>query len=230
MRLDELAETVRRECALADQAGKAVVLHAIAAGEALIEAQRLVPAGEWAAWVQANAPDGRGYWSCQSYMRLAALRQYVDPELTITANLRLLTGVPGRAGGSRPRVSPEVKETALAMHAASIGRSEIAHALGVHVSTVRAWTDPEWARRKEQARPSRSRVAEYRPPLQSATTEDRDPRVFRYGEPGRTAMGKAIRQLAMAKGAEDVGEALRDIAAIATAWADRVQPRYERAA
>lgn len=220
-RLSDLSATIHREHDLARGANGDMLRHAIAAGEALIEAKRLVPSGEWIAWIVENAPAGKGYWCCQSYMRLATLKDQVDPGLSIGANLRLLTGVDGASPG-RPKVEEDVKAEALRLYGeGNLSHYEIARRVGVSRSTVRCWINPDWAREKEQRR-----NRPHRAPLRVAEPGEKDLRAFRYGEPGRTALGRAVRQLALAAGKDAVHEALLDLAAIANAWAERLVSRY----
>lgn len=68
--LEQLAETANREFGLATSALEASVAHAILAGEALIAAKRVVPYGEWMAWLDANW-QYTAVWA-GSLMRLAA--------------------------------------------------------------------------------------------------------------------------------------------------------------
>jgi hypothetical protein len=59
VRLEELAETIRQNHAEAFKNLKLAVVHAIAAGEALIEAKKRLKHGQWLPWLQvtANSPS-----------------------------------------------------------------------------------------------------------------------------------------------------------------------------
>lgn len=221
--LDGIVATIHREHELAWNAGVAMLQHALAAGEALLEAKEIVPAGEWKAWLAANAPGDRGLWTCSAYMRLAYLREHVDPNLSFTANLQLLQGMEGRSTGIA-KVPDDAKAEGLRLHATGeFSLNEIARTIGVTRSTVRCWVDPEWAKAKERRRNrgSRLRVAP------EFDLGERDERAFKHGEPGRAALGRAVRRLAQATGRGSTVDALLDIAAIATAWSQRLASTYD---
>lgn len=239
-RLRELSETIHREHELAYQAGLVTLEHAIAAGDALMAAQRLVPVGEWAKWVEENTPSGRGYWACQSYMRLAALKVHVDPDLSIGANLQLLRGMEGRS--TSHKIPDHVRERAVHLAAAGeMSLAQIAREAGVDRSTVRAWVNPEWAREKEQRRRSRSKTS-----IEIVSEEDPAPKVAKepdptalgsggfehrarkYGEPGKGALSGVLRKLAQVKGREASRDVLLDLAAVASAWAETMRDPAER--
>jgi Protein of unknown function (DUF3102) len=66
-----LAARIRAEHKAASKALKASVVHAIKAGELLLEAKRTVAHGEWLGWLQANCEIPER--TAQAYMRLARL-------------------------------------------------------------------------------------------------------------------------------------------------------------
>jgi hypothetical protein len=229
-RLRDLAETIRREHELLVAATRAMVLHAVAVGDALLEAKRLVPAGEWTVWIEANMPYERRRSMCQNYMRLAALKDHIDPDLSITSNLQLVRGLEKRSSAT-PRVPEEVKREALRLHATGeFTNAAIARMVGTTKESVRCWTDPEYAHRKSQQLAARRRAqrAERRPELVAA--EESGDRRFRYGEPGRAAIGRAVRRLAEVQGKVATREALLDLAAISEAWAARLDSSETREA
>lgn len=222
-RLGDLAETIGHEYERMVEAGKAMVTHAIAIGDALLEAKTLVAPGAWCEWLDRTMPNGRRNSACRNYMRLAALKEYVDPELPIRTNLQLVTGLEKRSSAT-PRLPAEVKEEALRLHATGeFTNAAIARMVGTTNDTIRAWADPEYAAekaRRSNARRKAKREAE-RPELVEAAHKNE--RAFRYGEPGRAAVGRAVRRLAQVQGKAATHEALRDLAAISTAWADRLE-------
>lgn len=221
-RLSDLAETIRRECQLAEQAASAMLSHAIACGDALLEAKTLVPNGEWMAWIEQNMPHNKRRSMCQNYMRLATLKEHVDPDLSITANLHLVRGLEKRSSAT-PRVPSEIKAEALRLYATGeFTKAAIARMVGTTKESVRAWTDPAYAHRKSQLCAARRRQqrAERQPTMQLVMT--RDERAHRYGEPGRAAITQAVKRIAQTQGRQATIEALLDLAAIAATWAERL--------
>jgi hypothetical protein len=89
-RLDELAGEIATEVRLAEEAWRGAVGHAIAAGEKLIEAKRLVPHGGWLSWLEANCPLGER--EAQNYMRLARNPQRVADLSSVRQAVALLAG------------------------------------------------------------------------------------------------------------------------------------------
>jgi Protein of unknown function (DUF3102) len=71
-KLEELAAVIRKNHGEAATSLKLAVLHAIAAGEALIEAKKSVKHGEWLPWLSENC-ELLSERTAQAYMRLARL-------------------------------------------------------------------------------------------------------------------------------------------------------------
>lgn len=72
--LTDLAASISEEHEQAERALRDGLLHAIRAGELLLEAKREVAHGEWESWLQANVPFQPR--RARAYMQLARL----DPE------------------------------------------------------------------------------------------------------------------------------------------------------
>jgi transposase-like protein len=227
-RLRELGETVRSEHALMVGAVNEAVTHAVALGEALLEAKTLVPTGSFTAWLMENGPDGKGLSSCEVYMRLAANKEHIDPTLSINANRDLVRGL-ARRSSAVPRISEDAKAEALRLYATGkFSPAEIARTVGTTRDTVRYWAEPNFAENKLRATKEyhRRQRAERRIEREQQPLPDRP---LRYGEPGRAAVGRAVRELAKAEGRDATCDALLTLAAICTAWAERLSPP-ERAA
>lgn len=233
-----LAATFNREHDLAVEASEAVVFHAVRAGEALLAAKALVPPGKWSDWLQTNLPGGKRLSMCRNYMRLAALKQHVDPELSITSNLQMLTGLKGLNLGTQ-RVPEDVKQEAIRLHnTGEFTRAEIARRLDTTKDSVRAWIDPEYAQRRNRRNAeARRRILDGHASLRG--TQERDvepvplqavPRGHQFGEPSRAAVGAAVRRLAQAQGREKTRRALIDLSAVALAWAALLADSDEEAA
>ena len=69
--LEELADVIRKNHSEAATSLRLAVLHAITAGEALIEAKKQVKHGEWLPWLSENCEISER--AAQGYMRLARL-------------------------------------------------------------------------------------------------------------------------------------------------------------
>ncbi len=111
------------------------------------------------------------------------------------------------------------------MHAEGFNNKQVGEMVGVTDDTVHSWVDPAWAR----ANQARSRALAKRRRLERQAAEraaagdpEPDQRAMRYGEPGRAAVGKAVRRLAQVQGKAATREALLDLAAISEAWAARL--------
>lgn len=139
--LDALAATVNREHAAAERAAESALAHAIAAGEALIEAQRRVPDGQWVAWVQENVELSVG--TSMTYMRVATYRSVLGAYMTVSDAKAALAGFPGRRNGGRyPPVREEVLAVVRRLRAAGQSAEAIAEWHGVSTSTIHRWLDP----------------------------------------------------------------------------------------
>jgi hypothetical protein len=219
-RLAVLVDTIREQADRIEAAAKVLVEHAIALGEALLEAQQLVPAGDWNRWVRINVPFGRNRTMCRNYMRLAALKEHVDSELTIAANLKQITGLQ-RKCASVPRKPAEVKAEAIRLYTTGqFSYSQVAAMVGTTSKSVHSWVDPEYA---EQVRRNVQRnEANRRERLRALPGGEQGDRAHRYGEPGRAALNRAFRKLSKAATSPYMIEALLDIEAIASAWRERL--------
>lgn len=161
--LDALAEKVAREHSLVVEAGWSMVDHAIAAGEALLAAKRMVPSGRWEWWLE-HSFDGVGVTpqTLRSYMRLARHAEVVreaNPR-TLQAAARLLRG------SSDSRVDGTLIARAKRMRADGQSYRVIGEALGVSEATVRRYVDRR--RAEQQARYHRDRTHAARRALRRA--------------------------------------------------------------
>jgi hypothetical protein len=94
--LSRLAVTANAEHAAFETTQTAALAHAIAAGEALIEAKCMLGHGEWLPWVEANCDFGER--TAQRYMRIARNTSRVSDLRTVREALATL------ADPSAPRV------------------------------------------------------------------------------------------------------------------------------
>lgn len=233
VRLAELAATITRQCEIALEAGRAMVEHAIACGEALLEAKTLVPPGQWSTWLEETVPHGVRRAMSRNYMRLAALKEFVDPELSITSNLHLVRGLEKRSSAT-PRVPEEVKDEAVRLHATGeFTVAAIARMLGTTSESVRGWINPKYAaRRSARGNARRSELRAEREPaveIEPPAADEVRRRVGRQAaqRPGvRDAFAAVVRRVLQAERAQDpeaLVAVLSDGAAELLAWADRIQ-------
>ena len=92
--LDSLAEQANDFHARSEEAGRARIEYALAAGQALVEAKRLVAHGGWLPWLEEHFAGSQQ--NASNYMRLAANYQRVsnlladDPDLSIREALKAI--------------------------------------------------------------------------------------------------------------------------------------------
>lgn len=112
--LVKLAATIRAEHTCVGRALGETLKHALAAGDALIAARRLVPQGEWGAFLRNFTTVGER--CARNYMRLANAREVIERQssaggpLSIDAALKILREPrPRRAsrGASRSKPQPQ---------------------------------------------------------------------------------------------------------------------------
>lgn len=172
MTLDELGDIAAREAALADDESRVALshltmglMHAIRAGEVLLEAQRRVDPGAWTEWVEARMP-GRSSATWTSYMRFATHKQALlgadRPLATYNAHDYL------KDAGAARRLSPyhhqiletsdERRREAVRLKAAGVSQAEVANLLGVSPSAVSMLLlDPDERKRRVRAANKRKR-------------------------------------------------------------------------
>lgn len=145
--LRELANAAKREHAMVLNVGSEMIGHAIAAGDALLEAKKLVPRGGWEDWLVENLDYSMT--TAQTYMRFARHReQLVDAQaLTIAGARRLLHGA------AQSNVDEDLQHEARRLRKTKrdgrpMAYSDIAERLGVPQPTVWRWCNPEAERRR----------------------------------------------------------------------------------
>lgn len=219
-KLAQLVAVIDHHYRLAVISRQSMIEHAIACGEALIEAKNLVPPGQWSRWLEDNLPDEVRRSMSRNYMRLAYLKEHVDSEASITTNLQAVRGLPHRSAAS-PRKPPELKEEALQRRAGGEAIKAIARDLEVNPDTVRAWVDPNWKDLKNE----RMRRIRRKRPASTVVVQNQVARAYKYGTPGRAATVRAVKRLAQVQSPKQVREALRDLIAVCEAWLDQLDGR-----
>lgn len=204
--LGELAATAEREHALVMQAGQSMVLHAIAAGEALLAAREQVPLGEWEAWVKANS--GLGVGNANIYMRIARHQERVRESgvLSINAARRLLRKT------EREQTHPELAAEAKRLKGEGVPQSEIADIIGVSREQVTYWVNPaSYRKRLASVQKAKRRRAQQRKALER---QERDAAMRKAG--GSVAesyshLRRALQALERAIEQEDNKDARREM-------------------
>lgn len=227
-RLTGLVATIRERYDALVAAEASAVPHAVAIGEALIEARVCVAPGHWTRWIAENIPNGLRGSMCRNYVRLANHRDHLDYTLSIRANLNLIAGMPARYKGT-PKYPAHVKEEARRLRREGVKVKDIAARLGTSTEAIVRWTNEAYAERDRQRKAEWGRE-NWQPSERERREEVIRDRAFRYGEPGRAAVGQAVRRLAQAHGHAPLIEALRDLGAICEAWAGRLDSDEVRAA
>jgi len=156
--LPALAETARREHELAVQAGESMLLHAIRAGEALLEARAQVEQGRWGRWLEDNFTATSQ--TAVVYMRIARGRDVVlaSGVKTQADAVKLVPALPNGLQNRRPGAEDEEAE-AREMRRNGANLRQIAEHFGINYQTAQAWTIPGWRDRRNQRLREERRLA-----------------------------------------------------------------------
>lgn len=151
--LEEIVSAIAREHQLATDAMASSVEHAIAVGDHLLAAKKLVPFGQWEDWLDAHIVEWEmtSQWA-RSYMRIARYKDDVRKEglVSIGAARKFLhSGIRRDA-----RYDPILRKECDRLHKEGKGPKEIAVEVGVSKVTVWRWLNPK---REAQLREKASR-------------------------------------------------------------------------
>lgn len=141
--LDALWATVEREHAAAGIALKSALDHALAAGQALLEAQAAFTGDSFEREVEAR---GLSYRTAQRYMRIAAHQvelKLAPADLSLAQADMWLRGRPRRSTRDEEMVA-EIER----LHAQGLGARQIAKRLRIARDTVRYHLDPDYRAKK----------------------------------------------------------------------------------
>lgn len=146
-RLVELAAIANREHARTEEAIGSALQHAIACGEALIEARANVPGGEWRRWCRLNI--GFSFSSVDRCARLATYRDQLsgpNAPTSVQGALRHLVALDAPAlrtskSNSGRRPSFDVEE-AKRLHLLGLTNQAIGMLVGAHKETIRRHLAP----------------------------------------------------------------------------------------
>ena len=129
--LDALANTARREIDLSQEAFRRGLDHALRAGEALNEAQELIPRGAWIAWLK---EQGIKADNAKQYMRVAAFRDSLPPGTTSIRDA--LAYLRDQGMFRRTPRGLELGEEIHGLLREGASARDVADRTGVHVATV----------------------------------------------------------------------------------------------
>lgn len=183
--LEFLAATATNEHRQAMESALTAVRHAVASGEALLEARRQIKVGEWCDWLEANVDIARQ--TARNYMRLATYRDLVLDEggpSTIRGAIAILQseGVPhiGASGGWNVKglADDEIAEVKALRKTGKTWQS-IADEMGIPRMRIQRVIDPTIIRREIAGRNryQRRRTAE----RAALAAKERDDAVRRLG-------------------------------------------------
>lgn len=148
--VSELASIANREHALAVAAAESIVLHAIAAGEALTEVHRRLGARKWSEWLKDSFTGSRAL-ACV-YMRIARHRDQISRDATsLSQAYNAVKGLPDIAPRALLANDDVIVNEAKALRSQGHSWAHIGRALGIHSSTARRYADPV-ARRRDNER------------------------------------------------------------------------------
>lgn len=130
-RLPVLAADIRREHAAVGEAAARGVQHALAAGDALIEARASIAHGAWSTWLAANVP-GLSARTAQLYMQLARNRDRLDAQRVADSSLRAAVALVSKPGALAATTLPAMlrqMDEALAAAGAALERGDAVAAI-----------------------------------------------------------------------------------------------------
>lgn len=151
--LVDLAAVINEEHALTYYSVMDALEHAILCGEALIEAKKQVPDGQWAKWIEANLEMGSG--AVSRYVRIATYREHLlaaeDRPRSLNAALTYLKAIEAPRLVSATSKGPTFDvEEARRLRELGVTYREIGKMLGVSDQAVQQQLSPGAQRRKVQ--------------------------------------------------------------------------------
>jgi transposase len=155
--LGELGATARREYEAGVAVAGEALQHWFAAGEALLQARRLVAPGEWLRWVEHNFDGQR--CRAQVLMRFATYRPQIEAEgiKEIDRVSAYLRGMPDANPRGRPKDDARAAE-GVRLRKEGMTYRQIGELFGVAPNTVMRWNNPEKYRIKGRENMARSRA------------------------------------------------------------------------
>lgn len=180
--LSTLAAKATTEYRLASGAAVSAVEHAIACGEALLQAQAGVPDGKWGKWCAENVPE-INFTTVTKFCRLAAHKDQIAAGefTTIDRAMNYLhqLAIPARPTGPKRRVAKIDVGEARKLRDLGMSYVDIGDVLGVSHQCVALHLDPE--RRKRKKANERRRAQELRAAREALAARQRDQAVRKTG-------------------------------------------------
>lgn len=153
--LDDLVREIRDEHRMVVQGLSTAVVHAIRAGELLLEAKTRLPYGAWGEWLSNNTPDVT-VEHARTYMRVARHRDRVLSETP--SSLKAARKMLARTSARDVRVDPLARLECARLREEGFRHREIAAELGVSKATVYRWLNPEADERYRRYRAKTTRA------------------------------------------------------------------------
>ena len=138
-RLPVLAADIRREHAAVGEAAARGLQHALAAGDALLEAKASLAHGEWSAWLAANVPSLSAR-TAQLYTRLARNRDRLNAQRVADLSLRAAAALVSRPAAPEPVATLPALADRIAEDFAAAGAA-LERAAGVHAMLCESLRD-----------------------------------------------------------------------------------------
>jgi hypothetical protein len=142
--LTELAARINAAHEAAESALKSSVVHAMQAGELLVEAKEKIDHGEWLPWLKANFPFSDR--TARLYMQIARRRPEVEAKMATVADLTLRDvfaepePVPGTLEWVEKQFNEPFNDSDFEDWPSKYLRSKIIHQIGLPIS-VAGWLD-----------------------------------------------------------------------------------------
>ena len=157
--LEELAATANKEHRLCERASLNLLLHAVRAGDALVQVRDRVPQGEFEAWIRDHfVATSR---TARTYMRVSLYREEIEGAESLAEAWRRVQYLPWPWHPGRGQVLPvELRDEALRLRKEGHTQSAVAEELGVHLNTVRRWERPDYFNERNRRAYRRRREAE----------------------------------------------------------------------
>jgi DNA-binding transcriptional MerR regulator len=177
--LDDLARDVREHADLFLRAEADGLRHAIAAGDSLWQARKLVPAQQWTRWIEEKCD--LSHVLANRYMRFAYYKDQLPSGATITEARALLCGLPavGPKGRSAYATPLPIRKEARELRRAGMSISAIAEYCEISWTTAKMLTDPDEEKRRKVA--NRERLARKRAAFKALSNQENAQLVARSG-------------------------------------------------
>lgn len=157
--LEQLADEINCELDQVARTSRLSLTHAIAAGEAILEARRHFKRGEWTSWSRENLQCSVG--TAWRYQRLAQHRDLLPDNVVSIEAADLYIRRQGLTADQGPRRIEELRVVIADLREGGLTNAEIGARVGLSAGRVSALAAPDGARIDEvmRARATRARMA-----------------------------------------------------------------------